>query len=162
MKKLLGLLLFLGLSFTAQSQNISKNALGLRLASGNKLEASYQRAIKKNNRLEFDLGWDRNSDNLLNRYQITGIYDWVWNIDGGFNWYAGAGAAFGNAFDGYYVDAAGNIGIEYDFKIPLQISLDYRPHIGLVNNNNNDTPKNDYDNPRLGGSSFGLGVRFQF
>ena len=33
---------------------------------------------------------------------------------------------------GLFVFAAGNIGIEYNFDIPLLISLDMRPEIGLI------------------------------
>jgi hypothetical protein len=27
---------------------------------------------------------------------MTALYQWVWNIDGGFNWYAGVGGGVGN------------------------------------------------------------------
>lgn len=51
--------LILGLVFSTNAQEISKNALGLRLGDNNGFggEVSYQRALSKNNRLEFDLGW---------------------------------------------------------------------------------------------------------
>jgi hypothetical protein len=65
------------------------------------------------------------------------LYQWVWNIDGGFNWYAGVGGigTFGYDYDNRnYNDsicfAAGDIGIEYNFDIPLLISLDFRPEFG--------------------------------
>ncbi len=46
------------LVFTAQSQEIAKNALGIRLGDNDGFggEISYQRGLSKNNRLEFDLG----------------------------------------------------------------------------------------------------------
>ena len=46
------------------------------------------------NRLEFDLGFRDN--NNYDIWQLTGLYQWVWNVDGGFNWYAGFGAGIGN------------------------------------------------------------------
>jgi hypothetical protein len=30
-----------------------------------------------------------------NAIKLTGLYQWVWNIDGGFNWYAGVGGGVG-------------------------------------------------------------------
>ncbi|MCB0471144.1 MAG: hypothetical protein KDC51_11790, partial [Flavobacteriaceae bacterium] len=81
--------IFSGIIFQTQAQDISKNAIGLRLgdSDGFGAEVSYQRAIKDNNRLEFDLGW-RNGTNY-DGVKLIGLYQWVWNIDGGFNWYAG-------------------------------------------------------------------------
>ena len=52
-------------------------------------EISYQRGLSKNNRLELDLGWRDGKD--YNAFKLTGIYQWVWNIEGGFNWYACVG-----------------------------------------------------------------------
>ena len=153
--------------FSSQSQNISKNALGLRLGSNNGFggEISYQRALSKNNRLELDLGW-RDSD-FFTAIKLAGIYQWVWNIDGGFNWYAGIGGGVGtwsyndnykkitpffnpNDDGGVYFFAAGDIGIEYDFDIPLMVSLDVRPELYI----------NGY------GDSFGpdiaFSIRYQF
>ena len=55
MKKIiLSAFMLIGLAFNAQSQDISKNALGLRLGSNDGFggEISYQRGLSKNNRLE--------------------------------------------------------------------------------------------------------------
>ena len=48
---------------------------------------------------------------------------------------------------------AGDIGIEYNFDIPLLISLDFRPEFGFGNDfyNNNDL-----------GFDIGFGIRYQF
>lgn len=136
-KRLLTTLLLMGLAWSTQAQDISKNAIGLRLGDNDGFggEVSYQRGLSKNNRLEFDLGW-RNSKNV-DAIKLAGLYQWVWNIDGGFNWYAGAGGGLGSwrystkDFDdsGTIIFAAGDIGIEYVFDIPLQVSLDFRPEI---------------------------------
>jgi hypothetical protein len=85
----------------------------------------------------------------------SALYQWVWNIDGGFNW-CGVGGGVGNYShngDKYdtFVFAAGNIGIEYDFDIPLLISLDFRPEFG-----GNGYYENNY------GSDVALALKYQF
>jgi opacity protein-like surface antigen len=58
MKKIiLSAIMLIGLAFTAQAQDISKNALGLRFGSNNGFggELTYQEPYN-NNRLELDLG----------------------------------------------------------------------------------------------------------
>ena len=52
---------------------------------------------------------------------------------------------------GSFVFAAGDIGIEYDFDIPLLISLDFRPEFG-----GSGYYENNY------GSDIALGLRYQF
>ncbi len=95
------------------------------------------------------------------------MYQWVWNIDQGFNWYAdvGAGVAawddnrdyapypgYNDDHNGVYVFAAGDIGIEYGFdKVPILLSLDARPEIGSGYYNNDNF-----------GFDVGLGVKFKF
>ena len=107
-----------GFAMFSNAQEISKNALGLRLGDNDGFggEISYQRALGSNNRLELDLGW-RNSNNV-DAFKLIGLYQWVWNIDGGFNWYAGVGGGVGswnnNKADsnGSFAVLAGDIGIE--------------------------------------------------
>lgn len=149
-------------SVTMQAQEISKNALGLRLGDSDGFggEVSYQRALNQNKRLEFDLGW-RDGKNY-DGFKLAALHQWVWNIDGGFNWYAGAGGGLGsysfndnngNDFTDTFAFVAGDIGIEYNFNIPLLLSLDFRPEIGFGDEvyNNNDL---DFD--------IALGIRYQF
>lgn len=136
MKKLF-LSTFILFGLLSSAQDISKNALGLRIGDNDGFggEISYQRGLSSNNRLEFDLGWRNSKD--VDAFKLVGLYQWVWNIDGGFNWYAGAGAGVGswsyniNGIDesGSFVLAAGDIGIEYNFDFPLQLSLDFRPEL---------------------------------
>lgn len=157
---LLTALALVAFAFSAQSQRISKNALGLRLgdSDGFGTEISYQRALSENNRLEFDLGWRSNSN--YDAFRLTGLYQWVWVLDGNFNWYAGAGGGVGsvswdNPFPNgddseTYVYAAGDIGIEYNFDIPLMLSLDFRPEFGFGDYNDDA----DFD--------IALGIRYQF
>lgn len=181
MKKIiLSLMMLIGLAYSGDAQNIKKNALGLRIGDndGFGVELSYQRALGDNNRLELDLGW--NDSKYYDAIKITGLYQWIWNIQGGFNWYAGAGGGLGsyNFKDKYYFPGngngngngnftndefnrddrgtflfvAGDIGIEYVFDFPLQLSLDFRPELYFGN--------------EFRSSNFGpdvaLGVRYTF
>lgn len=145
----------IGLSFTSEAQDIADNAIGLRLGGGDGFgtEVSYQRFLGGNNRLEVDLGW-RSGDNF-DGFKLIGLYQWVWLLDGDFNWYAGVGGGLGsydtrNSGNEAFAVAAGNIGIEYSFDIPLMLSLDFRPELGFGNINNNL----NFD--------IALGIRYQF
>lgn len=142
---------------SGNAQGISENALGLRLgdSDGFGAEISYQRALSGNNRLEFDLGW--RSGKEWNGFKLAGLYQWVWQLDGSFNWYAGVGGGLGSySFDSKHVDnetfifAAGDIGIEYNFDIPLLLSLDFRPELGFGDFRDDI----DFD--------IALGLRYQF
>lgn len=162
-KVLLTAFLLAGIALSAQAQD-RRNALGLRLGDNDGFggEVSYQRDLSSNHRLELDLGW-RDSDHW-DAVKLAGLYQWVWNIEGGFDWYAGVGGGVGSwSYDydgpgphdddsGAFIFAAGDIGIEYNFDIPLQISLDLRPEIYF-----ND----DYRNDNFG-ADFGLGIRYKF
>jgi hypothetical protein len=162
MKKLFLLaILFIGFTAVSNAQSISDNALGLRLgdSDGMGAEISYQRALGENNRLEFDLGWRNGND--YNGFKLSALYQWVYTLDGDFNWYVGAGGGLGsfdgkNNLDGFndtFFYAAGDIGIEYSFDIPLMLSLDFRPELGFGNDtlNNDDL---DFD--------IALSIRYQF
>lgn len=165
-KVILSVLMLVGLAFNTQAQDISKNALGLRLGDNDGFggEISYQRGLSKNNRLELDLGF-RNSNNV-DAFKLAGIYQWVWNIDGGFNWYAGVGGGLGSySYDynlgnqkykdsGVIVFVAGDLGLEYNFKeVPIQLSLDIRPELYF----NSDNYRSDSFAPDLA-----LGIRYKF
>ncbi len=160
MKKIiLSAFMLIGLAFSAQAQDISDNALGLRLGDNDGFggEISYQRALSSNNRLELDLGW-RNS-NSVDAFKLTGVYQWVWNIDGGFNWYAGIGGGVGNwtvkndDYDKTFAFVAGNLGIEYNFdEVPIQLSLDIRPELYFADNYYGDNF----------GPDLALGIRYKF
>ncbi len=152
-------LAFIGFA-TVQAQDISDNAIGLRLgdSDGFGAQISYQRALGDNNRLELDLGIT--NGNNYDGFKLAGIYQWVWVLDGSFNWYAGAGGGLGsinfdNVPQGFddsetFFFAAGNIGIEYNFDIPLQLSLDARPELGFGDFNDDL----DFD--------IALGIRYRF
>ena len=158
MKKLLlfSVILF-AFVLSSQAQQISKNAIGLRLgdSDGFGAEVSYQLGLSDYNRIEFGLGWRDKKD--FSAVRALGLYQWVWQLDGDFNWYVGAGGGFASfSFDNDAIDgetalfAAGDIGIEYNFDIPLLLSLDFRPEIGFGDYNDDL----DFD--------IALGIRYQF
>jgi hypothetical protein len=167
MKKLIfSSIMLIVLAFSAHSQDISHNALGLRLGDNDGFggEISYQRKLSSNNRLELDLGWRSNRD--VDAFKLAGIYQWVWNIEGGFNWYAGVGGGLGSWSHDYYVGGnnnsdngtilfvAGDLGIEYNFsEAPIQLSLDIRPELYF---NSNDYREDNF------GPDIALGVRYRF
>ncbi|WP_396637724.1 hypothetical protein [Maribacter sp. R77961] len=161
LKCLTGFLFLFTISMNAQE--ISDHALGLRLgdSDGFGAEISYQKSIGRTNRVEFDLGW-RDSRNF-SAFKLAGLYQWVRPIEGGFNWYYGVGGGLGsvdfspvpglNDDGGLFVFAAGDIGIEYHFDIPLLLSLDFRPEVGVVGYNG-FSDNFDFD--------IGLGIRYLF
>ena len=176
MKKSIVFFFLLALAFSVNAQEIRKNAIGLRIGDNDGFggEVSYQRHLSKNNRLELDLGW--RDQKYTDAVKLVGLYQWVWNIDGGFNWYAGPGLGVGswryNGHDndnhghnhdhdhddsGAFFVLAGDIGIEYVFDIPLQLSLDFRPEIYV-----GDERDNFDDNYNRFGPDIALGVRFTF
>ncbi|MGM5469603.1 hypothetical protein ACS386_04950 [Flavobacteriaceae bacterium LMO-SS05] len=167
MKKLLitGIIVLIA-SVSMNAQEISKNALGLRLGDNDGFggEISYQARLSATHRLELDLGW-RDGKNY-DGFKLAGLHQWVWNIEDGFNWYVGLGGGVGsysfndnnnfnngNDYNDTFVFAAGDIGIEYNFDIPLLISLDFRPEIAFGDER--------YDNNDLG-LDIALGLRYQF
>ncbi len=160
MKKTLAVLTFLLAGICAmQAQDMSKNALGLRIGddddNGIGLEITYQRAITEDNRVELDFGWK--TGDFVDFYKLTGLYHWVFGINKGLNWYVGPGASLAYATfepegvdSEFYFFVAGNIGIEYAFEIPLQLSFDLRPEIGF------DDATDDLE------IDWGLSARYQF
>jgi hypothetical protein len=160
-KVIVSAVLFVGAVLSSQAQDISKNSIGLRLGDndGFGAEISYQRRLTPINRLEFDLGW-RNSDEV-DAIKLAGMHQWVWNIDKGLNWYAGAGGGIGSwrysnegeSNNGTFVFISGNLGIEYQFDFPLQLTLDVRPEIYLLSG--------DYRETNFG-PDLALGIRYRF
>lgn len=171
--KILKIILFIIIctSFSvASAQEISDNALGLRLgdSDGFGAEISYQRLIGRYTRAEIDLGYRDSREH--DAVKLTALYQWVHSIDRGFNWYYGFGAGIGSVdFEprpnqnnpnvieeldgGFFALAAGDIGIEYNFDIPVLVSLDIRPEYGVIGFSNFDNRFN-FD--------VALGIRYQF
>ena len=70
---------------------------------------------------------------------VAATYNWTvaqpqWTSKGEWGVYAGPGAALGVGFGNpgtFNVAAAGQVGLEYTFWFPLQLSLDIRPQLGV-------------------------------
>jgi len=163
------LLLSICTAFTSMySQEIADHALGLRLgeSDGFGAELSYQKSIGRYTRAEIDFGWRDSRE--FDALKLAALYQWVHAIDGGLQWYYGFGGGLGNVdFEarldgdnqpftpdgGLFVFAAGDVGIEYNFDMPLLISLDFRPELGVIGYGGFDN-RFDFD--------IALGVRYQF
>ncbi len=144
------------------SAQTADHAIGLRFGAGDAFgtEISYQHGLTAFNRLELDLGFSNHHqpDNYYNSWGLTGLYHWVWKLDQGLNWYAGPGAKIGgwshnqnynHLYDnGLFLAAAGDIGIEYIFPVKIQLALNARPELGLINHGS--------------GFNVGFAVRYQF
>ena len=125
-KAFLILVAVIGFAFAANAQN-----LGVRLGTDG--EISFQQNLGSNNRLELDLG----TSGLLtwsdvHYFSLTGVYQWHWYIVDQLGWYVGPGvqaSLFQSSKSGNYfnVSVGGQIGLDYEFNIPLQLSLDVRP-----------------------------------
>ena len=149
-------------------------AIGGRFTYG--LEASYQHSLGSN-MLQLDAGF--HGGTRSSGIHAVGTYNWLfpisaWKHDGSWNWYLGLGAGVGlgwwwgdKLFWGYNsvyynsraygsVGVAGMVGVEYNFKFPLQLSVDYRPLIGIGFSGDGSW----FD--RNGLYSIAVGVRYKF
>lgn len=121
-------------------------AIGANLGSG--IGFSYQHSLGESNMLDVAA----NIPVVFDGLGLGGIvtYDWInpfstavpWEYQGQWNWYLGVGASAGayglfskKVANFWYAGVAGHAGIEYQFWFPLQLSLDWRPTIGLDNTN---------------------------
>ena len=148
-------------SYAVLAQVNSPNALGMRFGEkdGFRMELTYQARVTDMNRVEANIGYRENPQ--YNVYKLTGLYQWVWFIDEGFNWYAGVGTSLGQynlkqkrenyGDDEFYLNGDVNIGLEYIFKGPWMLSLDLRPEFNVVGSFGDST---DFD--------FGLAFRYLF
>ena len=128
MKKIiLSVALVLGFAIAATAQ---PRALGARIGYG--VDLSYQHTIKDANFIEADLGLgDFAFLNLAATYNFM-IANPAWTDEGKWGFYAGPGVALGAGSGVFNVGVAGQVGLEYTFEFPLQLSLDIRPQLGLV------------------------------
>lgn len=133
-------------------------AIGLRTGIMG-IEASYQHSIKSTQFLELDLGLDYGYNAIGNPgFKVTGIYNFTvarpaWTERGVWGLYAGPGISLGYVNDrvtyfeesrkihpldnGFMLSVTGQVGLEYTFWFPLQLSVDIRPYLGFHVNNGN-------------------------
>ena len=156
-------------------------AIGARL--GYNFEVSYQHYFRTG-MFEVDAGvspflsstmYTANGTPQLYRYgraQLVIAYDWIMDIKPNLYWYLGVDVGvswgYGDFFDSQYYNKNGNpvvfkrlglpvggqIGLEYDFKIPLNLSVDWRPMINLFGLRQGDFTSNLFN--------IALGVRYRF
>ena len=139
--------LVLGFAAAAAAQ---PRAIGLRGGYG--VEVSYQHTLGSNF-VEADLGLVGSGFNLAATYNWNLVQP-QWTEKGEWGVYAGPGANLGLGFNGWFnVAVCGQVGLEYTFWFPLQLSLDIRPSLGF---STGDKPL------YVGGFYPTLGVRYKF
>ncbi len=130
MKKIIIIAAMLLIAIAANAQ---PRAIGGRLGYG--LEASYQHTIgQKANFIEADLGIG-----FFGGLNLAGSYNFMiaqpeWTTKGEWGFYAGpcVGASYLWYVNGGSVGLGAQVGLEYTFDFPLQLSLDVRPQLGAV------------------------------
>ena len=113
-------------------------AIGARV--GYNLEFSYQHSLGERMMMDLTAG----ATNVWNGWayaDVNAMFDWVFNINGGWNWYVGPGAGIGFGFGHWWKDygyipvrlnVGAQIGVEYQFDIPLNLSVDWRPMVNVL------------------------------
>lgn len=192
MKKIfIALAIILGTATMASAQ---MKSAGLRFGATG-FDLVYQHNMGADRFAEADLGLDFGYNVNGNvGVKATAIYNFVWarpawTQQGTWALYAGPGLSLGfvddlvpyeisDAIKGYYDNGfmfalTGQVGIEYNFDFPLQISLDIRPYFGMhINDGRFRIPNTDtvvkyekkigfYDNGLLGFAPC-LSVRYRF
>ena len=136
---------------------------------------SYEHSLSEKNMVEMELGWGLGARLWIDPFNAK----FPWDEQGEWHWYLGAGAAGGYGWNAYtssttggvkvgvtgsrnwgFVGAVARVGFEYDFWFPLQLSVDYRPTIGvgLADNFSNGVDAGCYWNV----TGISLGVRYKF
>ena len=146
MKKVIVILISV-LAFAGVASAQSK-AIGVRAGYGGEL--SYQHYVAGTNFVEADLGFWGDGG-----FSLTGLYNFDLGQSGLFGFYAGPGAQIGVYNGGesssLSLGVVGMLGVEMEIpEVPINISLDWRPAIYLVNGF------------RFGWNGFALGVRYRF
>ena len=161
MKKVLFVAVLAMASIMAYAQ---PRAIGVRLGYG--AQVSYEHALGSSNMISLEVGVP-----YFAALEASCTYDWIdpfgaavpWNNRGEWHWYMGVGGAFQTTWTNpgaMIIGAAGRIGIEYDFWFPLQLSLDFRPTLGVaIPYGGSGKAGFGYD---VYGSGIGLGIRYKF
>ena len=137
MKKFTPLLVWACFMVGGLSAQVSEKTIGLRLGYDAQ-EIAFQQPIGNADRLELSLGVNTFAHNqagkLCRGVGLNCVYQWVNDltfVTKGLKWYLGLGAAVldhGSLTVGMYgAGVLGQIGVEYSFHSPWQVSVDYRP-----------------------------------
>lgn len=98
--------------------------------------AVYQHEIGSGNFIEADFGYNV----VSGRLDIAGVYNFMiarpeWTSRGEWGFYAGPGVSLGTGFskwNSFAFGLTGQVGLEYTFWFPLQLSIDLRPVFGIA------------------------------
>ena len=132
MNKSLFLTILLSLAF-AVSAVAQPRAIGVNIGYG--IDLSYQHTVGPSNMVDLNV-----SIPCFAGIGAEATYDWInpfgtqipWTEKGSWDWEMGVGAAAGFLFaPGFYAGVAGHVGVSYDFWFPLQLSVDWRPVLGV-------------------------------
>ena len=175
MKKILFVVLLAAASITAYAQ---PRAIGANI--GANFGFSYQHGFGESNMLDVAayVPWASGlyPGGIWWGLGATITYDWIdpfgatvpWNEKGEWHWYMGVGGDGGVCFPPVagsvwsgWVGAAGHIGIEYDFWFPFQLSIDWRPSIGVALAGAEGRVGAGFNTPGLY-NGITLGVRYKF
>ncbi|MCD8208182.1 MAG: hypothetical protein LUD72_09630 [Bacteroidales bacterium] len=132
MKKLV--LIFVAVLAFAAAASAQPRAVGVRATAG--FEVSYQHELgRMGNFVEADLGYMVPMGKQADWFNIAAIYNFLiaepdWTSRGDWGFYAGPGLALGAGEREFAFGLAGQIGLEYTFWFPLQLSFDFRPQLG--------------------------------
>lgn len=143
-------------------------AIGVNLGGGTGF--SYQHGFGESNMLDIDV--HTSLMHAVHGWWGVGAhvtYDWIDPFGakfpelekGVFNWAMGVGASGGLysfSYGYWYAGVAGHVGVAYDFWFPLELSLDWRPSIGIYNGG---THAIDFNHWGLF-DGISLGVRYRF
>ena len=149
MKRSILTIILVALSICSYAQ---PRSAGLRLGITG-IEADYQHTMQKNQFIEGGIGLDYGYyANGAPGFKVTGIYNFIWanpawTDKGKWAIYAGPGVTMGYVHDnvhynvdkevvsyydgGFMLGVCGEVGVEYTFWFPLQISIDLRPSLGM-------------------------------
>lgn len=114
---------------SALAASAQPRAFGVRL--GTEFQVSYEHSVGRDF-VEVDAGYE-----LIRLVNVAGAYNFMiaqpqWTRKGSWGFYAGPAVKVGGAGVGFYTALGAQVGLEYTFDFPLQISLDVRPTIGAA------------------------------
>ncbi len=133
------LILISALILTALTANAQVRAVGIGLGGSETLTMQHYIYGQDNSFFQLDLGYHTGVPSS-GSLRLTGTYNilfWSpeWTAEGKWNMYAGPGIQVGSDFSplrSFSVGLAAQVGLEYLFDFPLQLSVDLRPSFGLM------------------------------
>ena len=165
------LILTLIIASAALCANAQPRAVGVRFGVTG-IEASYEHNINKLQFVEGNMGIDYgNKVNGMPGIKAEGTYNFIWarpawTNKGSWAIYSGPGAAIGYVNDeihfkageevihfedyGFMLSLSVQVGLEYTFWFPLQLSVDLRPMIGMHINGGDYTTRTGVEMPGYG------------